>query len=1016
MRVRLETPASSCAIALQWHSIGSQPSVYCPSRGRDERVSRWAQWIQQARRGEAPEPIDGYGRRDTSRACRRRFPGFLVGLGWCVLSFASSAVFAASDVSTTRPDPSAAMLACAGDDPAFDDSDFLFPGIAACGSSSFGWNAGTVLRVSLSGDAADDRHQNLGVAAGSSANLGHEQRVGSGPPGRVMRAPGAEDSALDSGSIAGLPAGDDGSAAAASVDDSRGEWRAWSSARRALSSVQQVRRAINDRALTLRVSAELERADALGWRAEGFSFEHVATAGAASGRVAGDPADGGSHAAVVAPESSPSVLIAEVVVAPGDWPSLQGLKVKCWRDRSSPAMSSVLRCDDLSLLTTLVTTDGVRRTPTMGPVALSGRSTVDLRTGDVALRASGRLEGGHEQARFALSLGPDPDSEASLDRERGMETAAGVGRERDGLSLVGSLMSLPGLECTPHAAHDFAVAIEMPGAMIASVVAIEPAARWLDRAIDAQDAAMVSSTLGLTDHAWRDLKWQAGMLSGRACGSSALGLRSADLFVEALSVEHPSGAPAFESLDARISFKSQGPTSTLRGEIFGGVGLVGPWFFEWDASAPWTVAARFSPQALEVTGDLGATSVRYASHDGGGRWTAELVGSALDTLWRDWVVPAVSPGVLADLSLEGTLDLRLTGDGDGLEWATVRGHVTTLSDRRERVSAEDLRVDFSWRVDGEAPVSSWSWGAARLWQLEFGAHQSLWRFAGTRLENVGAIEWPLFDGALRATQFRLDWPGSSAADPNTQAAVARPGLNMLASPPAVTFEGGVRPIDLGVLVPALGGPPLRGAIAGIVPRVTGTPERLAVDGVLEIDVFDGRIFVRDIVIDDLFGRAPRLAWSADFSRLDLALLTGALDVGLIEGRVSGYLRDVELVDGSPVALDFWLSSDERAPGRRRISQRAVNNLADAGGAQAALSRTFLRFFESFGYRRLGVGCRLQGDRCAMRGLSDVANGGFVIVEGSGLPRLDLIGYEREVDWPALVERLRSIPDREMEVR
>jgi hypothetical protein len=34
-------------------------------------------------------------------------------------------------------------------------------------------------------------------------------------------------------------------------------------------------------------------------------------------------------------------------------------------------------------------------------------------------------------------------------------------------------------------------------------------------------------------------------------------------------------------------------------------------------------------------------------------------------------------------------------------------------------------------------------------------------------------------------------------------------------------------------------------------------------------------------------------------------------------------------------------------------------------------------------------------------------GGYTIVEGSGLPRLQVIGHQAEVDWPTLVRRLKE---------
>jgi hypothetical protein len=43
----------------------------------------------------------------------------------------------------------------------------------------------------------------------------------------------------------------------------------------------------------------------------------------------------------------------------------------------------------------------------------------------------------------------------------------------------------------------------------------------------------------------------------------------------------------------------------------------------------------------------------------------------------------------------------------------------------------------------------------------------------------------------------------------------------------------------------------------------------------------------------------------------------------------------------------------------------------------------------------------------MRGLREADEGGYVILEGRGLPRLDIIGHQRRVDWPRLVAQLRA---------
>ena len=36
-----------------------------------------------------------------------------------------------------------------------------------------------------------------------------------------------------------------------------------------------------------------------------------------------------------------------------------------------------------------------------------------------------------------------------------------------------------------------------------------------------------------------------------------------------------------------------------------------------------------------------------------------------------------------------------------------------------------------------------------------------------------------------------------------------------------------------------------------------------------------------------------------------------------------------------------------------------------------------------------------------------AGDGYIIVEGAGLPRIQVVGFRRRVDWPTLVSRLQA---------
>ena len=115
------------------------------------------------------------------------------------------------------------------------------------------------------------------------------------------------------------------------------------------------------------------------------------------------------------------------------------------------------------------------------------------------------------------------------------------------------------------------------------------------------------------------------------------------------------------------------------------------------------------------------------------------------------------------------------------------------------------------------------------------------------------------------------------------------------------------------------------------------------------------------------------------------------------------------LDWTPVAFNARFITDPVRGVRQRISQRAVQNISSVGDASfvSSLQGQLIGIFDDFGYRRIGIGCRLSNEVCEMSGLHSAGNA-FTIVEGAGLPRLTVVGYNRRVDWPTLVERLVAV--------
>jgi hypothetical protein len=216
-------------------------------------------------------------------------------------------------------------------------------------------------------------------------------------------------------------------------------------------------------------------------------------------------------------------------------------------------------------------------------------------------------------------------------------------------------------------------------------------------------------------------------------------------------------------------------------------------------------------------------------------------------------------------------------------------------------------------------------------------------------------------------------------------------------------------VDMEMLTAALDWPRFSGKLSGEIPGATLRNGVLSVDGEVRVDVFDGAVVIRDLEAERIFGVLPSLSASIDLRNLDLEQLTETFEFGRIGGRVDGYVHDLRMLEWQPVAFDAWLGTPDRQSKSEAISRQAVNHLTTigGGGATTALTSPLLRMFNSFSYRRLGLGCRLQNHTCTIRGISEDGNS-VLLLEGAGIPRISVRAWNRSVDWPQMVANLEAI--------
>ena len=512
--------------------------------------------------------------------------------------------------------------------------------------------------------------------------------------------------------------------------------------------------------------------------------------------------------------------------------------------------------------------------------------------------------------------------------------------------------------------------------------------------------------------AWPEARLTAGELDGRLlidAGADDRPLRiSGPLSVHGLGLDTADASTAGEHLDGHfnVDYRSTPARSLLamEGELLGGEFLSGNTY----------VALPASPIGLHVDAmqraGAGWELPRLEWHDG---TALEASGSAafdtnaslasldIDISSRDmaplrerYLSGWLGLFGLGEVGLKGTMDLKVQVRDGALNKVDAELQGVNLGDPDERFVFNGLQGDV--RYSAGAPVlSELRWKSGKLYGLDFEASRLPFKSEGGLLRFREDAVVPVMGGRMTFRDLVIRPPrGDAGAD--------------------IRFALVLDDIDFGRVSKALGLPAFQGRLSGTIPKAHYANERVDFDGGLSMNLFDGRVAFSSLALERPFGSAPSLSADIAFDDLDLLRLTEVLDFGSITGRLDGHINDLRLVDWSPVAFDAQFVTDNRAGGKQRISQRAVQNISSVGDASfmGSLQGRLIGLFNDFGYRRIGIACRLVKQVCEMSGLQDShgsqARNSFTIVEGAGVPRLTVVGFNRRVDWPTLVERLGAV--------
>lgn len=498
-------------------------------------------------------------------------------------------------------------------------------------------------------------------------------------------------------------------------------------------------------------------------------------------------------------------------------------------------------------------------------------------------------------------------------------------------------------------------------------------------------------------------QWQAGRFDGRFDLLPGARLRG-QVQATALAGQSPDGQIALAEVSMGGPFEmrtgSDGMlTVTATPTLTAGEVLAGPVYVGWPAGSAvaldLSVAGKGSRWAvnhvrLTEQGFGGEVSAQIDTADDSWLQQAQArIGIDLGQRYERYLDGLMSWLGQREVQAAGMLELRLgLGPDAHLQRVDAQFKDVDLRHPAGRFDLHGINGDLAFRDDGEVEAASTlTWQRLGLSGLPMQAGRLVASSRGGELTAQSPVVMGLFGGSVALDDLRIR-PLAESGD-------------------LLSATVALRDIDMTSLAMAFGWPAFPGRLDANLPGLRYAGDRLTVDGQLDIEAFDGSIDIGALVIERPFGVAPALGADIRMRGLDLRPMTEVFRFGRIEGRLDADMLGLRLLDWRPVAFDATLRTQES--GRRRISQLAVEQLTRVGGGGpvAGLQGRLLSTFDSFGYRRIGLSCRLANDVCQMGGVEG-EDGGYTILQGSGLPQITIRGFQRRVDWPVLVERLQAM--------
>jgi hypothetical protein len=522
----------------------------------------------------------------------------------------------------------------------------------------------------------------------------------------------------------------------------------------------------------------------------------------------------------------------------------------------------------------------------------------------------------------------------------------------------------------------------------ASRYAVTSLAGWLGTLVDLTGAEAPAGTIALEAHAEGGAEIES--LRVRA----ALNTVTISAFGERLAAQALDGGVDVDAKRRGDGFATDIALRATAGQVY-----ADPWFVD-AAAHPFSISGagdlapalqRLTLSELEVDqpGVLVGTGGAVIEPGAVRSLVLDLDEARLPGAYDIYLQPLLIGTVLDELDTQG----GATGRIEIVEGMPVAVDVELADvhaeDRAGRFGAYGVSGPVRWAANApSAQVSDLRYAGAAIYGIPFDAGRMRIESARGALRILDTpLRLSLLDGALSIHTLALRGLGSDDVEAD--------------------FDAVLEPVDVARLTSALGWVPFSGTLSGRLPTLRYAGGVVTLGGALEAEIFGGHMSLDGLRIEQPLGVLPSMRADVRMRDIDLERLTSTFSFGHMTGKLHVDILGIELLDWQAERFDARIWTPEDDDSRHRISQRAVKSIASiGGGATAELSTRIVRIFDEFNYDRIDLRCVMRDQVCAMDGIA-TKGAGYYILRGRGLPRLDVVGFERTVSWPALSQAVWS---------